>query len=197
LQPLVLLRREEQRQRLEQPFTTKLANLEGRIQIAQSKVSAQKWQLWSRVAGVAWVLAEGAMRLKGIGRRGRPRSAGVAVRGVATERGQQASAQASVDKLLSEKQALEQQHASQIADLNAKYDTQRLTLEPLELKPRKSDIEIDQVALVWLPWRVDLEGHEAPVYRAPSASSTNDVSRTTRSIEAATARTEESTPAHN
>jgi hypothetical protein len=35
------------------------------------------------------------------------------------------------------------------------------------LKPRKADIEVDRVALAWLPYRVDGEGRAEPVYATP------------------------------
>jgi len=35
------------------------------------------------------------------------------------------------------------------------------------LKPRKSDIEVDRVSLVWLPYRLDMVGKVEPVYQLP------------------------------
>lgn len=39
------------------------------------------------------------------------------------------------------------------------------------LKPRKSDVEIDHVSLVWLPFRVDADGRAEAVYQTPMTTS--------------------------
>jgi hypothetical protein len=49
-------------------------------------------------------------------------------------------------------------------------------LERFEITSRKSDIEIDEVALVWLPWRVDPQGSAAPVYSAPTREPVSEAS---------------------
>ena len=48
LEPAVSARREAERQKIEQQFSTKLSRLEDRIQAAQAKADTQKWQFWSR-----------------------------------------------------------------------------------------------------------------------------------------------------
>jgi hypothetical protein len=63
---------------------------------------------------------------------------------------------------------LEDERELKRRELDAKFNSQQLRLEPFELTPRKADVEVDQVALVWLPWRVDADGRGAPVYCAPS-----------------------------
>ena len=37
-------------------------------------------------------------------------------------------------------------------------------LAQLKTVPQKSDIEVDKVMLVWLPWRIDSKGTAEPVY---------------------------------
>jgi hypothetical protein len=48
--------------------------------------------------------------------------------------------------------------------LEVRFSPENLQLERLELKPRKADVQIDRVALVWLLWRVDSAGQAEPVY---------------------------------
>ena len=123
-----------------------------------------------------WVLVDGVLRL----RRGRRRSATTAMRGMATERGQQLSAQANLEKLIAEHQDLEQERDDQIVKLESSFDPQRLALERIELKPRKADIEVDSVELVWLPCCVDSQGHAEPLYEnsLPHSRVENEVTRT-------------------
>ncbi|MCI0493127.1 MAG: ATP-binding protein [Planctomycetes bacterium] len=162
-------RLEKDRKNLESAFAAKTAKAEANIARYQAKVSAQKWQFFARLGGVLWVVADGAMRALGKGRLGRQRSPEVAIRYAATERGQQASAQADLDKALKEQERLEQEHENELQETETKYRPENLQLEPIELKPLKSDIEIDKVVLVWLPWRVDSEGHAEAVYKMPSS----------------------------
>jgi len=165
--PRLAERRAVERQRLEQHFSKKLADLDSRIRAAEARVSTQRWQFWTRISGFFWLLIETALRLKGMGRRGRPRSPEAAIRGMASERGQQVSAQASLDKLLGEKRALEKDRDRTLAELDDKYQPEKLPLEPLVLKPRKTDIGIDRVVLAWLPYRVAAEGQSEAVFAAP------------------------------
>jgi hypothetical protein len=166
--PLAREKHEAERRRLEQQFANKISSLESRIQAAGARVAAQRWQFWTRISGFFWLLVETALRLKGMGRRGRPRSPEVAIRGMASERGQQVTAQASLDRLLADKRALEEERDRTLTELDDKYQPEKLPLEPLVLKPRKTDIEIDRVVLAWLPHRVAAEGQAEAVFAVPS-----------------------------
>jgi hypothetical protein len=42
-------------------------------------------------------------------------------------------------------------------------DPSSLELKKVDLRPRKSDIAIDRLALVWTPWSVDPEGVATPI----------------------------------
>jgi hypothetical protein len=59
-------------------------------------------------------------------------------------------------------------------------DPAALELENVDVRPRKSDIAIDRVALVWTPWRVGPEGVATPlsdVTRGSAEPSNNQVRR--------------------
>jgi hypothetical protein len=158
-------------------FAAKLSRLEDRIRAAESRAATQKRQFWTRATGFLWVLAEGAMR----SRRGRSRSATGAMRGMATEREQQVSAEANLEKLIAEKEELERERDEQLFEVDARFDAQRIGLERIEIKPRKSDIEVDSVTLAWLPWSVNEQGRAEPLYEA-SASPTKVDNENTRTV---------------
>jgi hypothetical protein len=170
LEPAISARRESERRKIEQQFATKISRLNDRIQTAEDKVATQKWQFWSRASGFVCVLVDGVMRIKG----GRRRSATTAMRGVATERQQQVTAQAALDKLIAERAELEHVRDEQLLNVDAKLDAHSLPLERIELKPRKADIEVDSVTLVWLPWGVDSQGHAEPLYEVSLPPPTMD-----------------------
>jgi hypothetical protein len=162
--PMLEARRNAEREKIEQTHAKKLADADDRLRRAQARLSTQRWQFFARLGGMAWVVADTVLSVLGKGLPGRRRSLDPAFRSVATGRGQQSNAQISVDSALQEKQALEEQHQEQLKQLEAKYNPASAGIESLELKPQKADIEVDQVSLVWLPWRIDVNGAAAPVY---------------------------------
>src|SRR5690606_24677364 len=143
-----------ERDQLTETYTKQLVKIEARIEKYQSKLNTQRWQFFARVGGVLWVVLEGVLRAMGRGRAGRPRSAGAALRYAATEHGQQATARIDLDNVLQEKQRLEESHADRLRELESTFLPENLKLEPFELRPLKSDIEVDRVVLAWLPWRI-------------------------------------------
>ena len=84
---------------------------------------------------------------------------------MATERGQQAAAQAALDKLLDEKKSLEAEREKTLADVDERLKPEQVALETLVIKPRKADVVVDRVSLVWLPFRVNATGAAEAVYR--------------------------------
>ena len=117
-----------------------------------------------------WVIADTVLSILGKGLPGRRRSLDPAFRSVATERGQQATAQVSLDKLLDEKKSLEAERDKTLADLESKFTSpSNCRSKSSSLKPRKADIEVDRVSLVWLPYRLDTHGAAEPVYQLPNA----------------------------
>jgi hypothetical protein len=153
---------------VETKHAANLADVEADIQRYRAKVRTERWQFFARVGGLVWVAAETALRALGKGRRGRPRSAGAAFGYAASEHGQHASAQTYLKNALKAKERLMQQRQSQLNNLEMKYRTDNLQLESLELKPLKSDIDVDQILLAWLPWRIDGDGAAEPVYHSPT-----------------------------
>jgi hypothetical protein len=171
LQPILAQRRDAVRKQTEDQFGKKLDAIAGRLQVAEARASAQKWQFFSKLAGFVWVIVDAVLRMKGMGGRGRARSPEVALRGVATEKGQQATAQASFDQLAKMKSDLEQERDKSLADIDARYNADTLAITPFELKPRKGDITVDHVSLLWLPFRINAAGSAEPVYELAATNS--------------------------
>jgi hypothetical protein len=161
--------RDEAREKLEAKHFAKLAKLEAEIKKHETNVSTQKWQFFAKIGSFLWMIAEFALRALGKGRRGRPRSPEVAFRQAAKERGDQSSAQIDLDEARERKKRLEQDYQQELQELDATYATSNLSLEMVEIKPRKSDVEIGRVSLVWLPWRISAEGQAEPVYQTPGS----------------------------
>ena len=65
------------------------------------------------------------------------------------DRGDISRAEARVEELEEKLQALEEELAEKIEELAEKYDPQEYPIDSFSLRPRKSDIEIEKIALVW------------------------------------------------
>ena len=61
---------------------------------------------------------------------------------------------------------MERDMKDSIEELEEKLSIDNLEYESLLLPPRKSDISIEEFAIVWLPWRVDSTGIAEPLYDA-------------------------------
>jgi hypothetical protein len=59
---------------------------------------------------------------------------------------------------------LQRQFEADTAALDRSLDTSTLSLRSVQVTPRKSDIAIGEVALVWAPWRTGADGFPAPAY---------------------------------
>ncbi|HEY2760307.1 MAG TPA: ATP-binding protein, partial [Pirellulales bacterium] len=165
----VSARREAERARVTSTYAPKLAAADADIAKQQAKASTEKWQFFAKLGSVAMVAVDAVLRAKGMGPRGRPRSASTAFSQAAKEHGEQAVVQVDLATALDNKQRLEQARDQALADVDAKYNSDTVPLARFELKPRKGDITVDQVVLLWLPFRVDGAGRAEAVYQSPNS----------------------------
>jgi hypothetical protein len=70
--------------------------------------------------------------------------------------------EAALEKLVQSEQA-------ELAKAAAPVQPADVMLDKLEVPPRKSDVDVDEVLLVWLPWRVAADGDATPAYALPDA----------------------------
>jgi hypothetical protein len=164
LGPLLQQRLIAASEKLEQSHAEKLADADDRIRRAQSRLSTQRWQFLARLGGVIWVVADTVMSALGKGLPGRRRSLNPALNSAVTERGQQSSAQLDLEKAIQDREQLGQEFQESLTKLEVDFSPGSLNIEPIELKPQKSDIDVAKVSLVWLPWRIDANGRAEPVY---------------------------------
>ena len=64
-----------------------------------------------------------------------------------------AQANARVEDITGEIQTLQSELETEIARISAEHDTGNLKLETETLKPRRTDVKLDEVALLWMPAR--------------------------------------------
>jgi hypothetical protein len=164
LSPLLEQRLRDEREKLENAYAKKLADADARIRRAEARLSTQRWQFFARVGRLAWAVADTAVSAIGRGLPGRRRSLDSALGSAASERGQQSNAQMNFDKAVEEEARLQEELQNKLVALDTDFDPRRARIEAIELKPQKSDIEVDEVSLVWLPFRIESAGNAQPIY---------------------------------
>lgn len=151
-------------EKLRKKYTPKLARLEERIRKAKQRVEEEKEQAKNQT--FQSVVSFGSSILGAIfGRKlasrtnvTRATSSVKSVGRVMDQRGDVDRAEETVEALNKELELLEQEFETETDKLEFNANPENLELTVVEIKPRKSDLSIDKVALVWTPWRVDSTG---------------------------------------
>jgi len=138
-------------------FAPKLAALQQRLSLAQSRAQVQHSQATSQTVQAA--VAVGATILGAFfGRKAasvatvtRAATALRTATRVGAEREQAAQADESAAGVQQQIDALQAQSAAAIADLKARLDPATLPIEALALAPRKGDISVGELVAAWIP----------------------------------------------
>ena len=69
-----------------------------------------------------------------------------------------ARAEARVEELRADLDALQQEFDTACDPLRGSVDPQALSVEPVPVRPRKSDLAVDGPRLAWTPWWVTPQG---------------------------------------
>ncbi|MGI9456423.1 MAG: ATP-binding protein [Aeoliella sp.] len=157
--------RDDEIDELEARYEKKLDAAQLRIDKAQAYYDEQNTQFWGRVGGFVWAIVDLILAALSGGKSGRRRSSSAtAARQAATERGQANRARQKLDAAVEAFDELEQERDQALEELRDQFDPAQLALDRVEVTPRKSDIDVDSVTLVWLPESVDADGRHVPVY---------------------------------
>lgn len=153
--------------KLRAKYETKFGRLRERIRKAEAKVETQEGQL--RDQSLRTAVSVGTSLLGALfGRRKFSTGAGRAVSGasrVSRERGDVERAKADVAALQDRLRDLEAAFETAAEELTDKFDEDAHPIEVLSLRPRKSDLQVSDVTLVWLPFQRDADG-ERPAFVA-------------------------------
>ncbi|QDT00703.1 ATP-binding protein [Adhaeretor mobilis] len=154
--------REEEKEKVREKFSSKLKRQQARVDKARSYLEEQRSQSWAKMFQFVIVLIEWIASLFG-GSKSR-RSISSSGSQASRERSQANRAEA---KLMDAEDELEElEHDQQVAleDLDIEYQPNRLPLEKIEIGPRKSDIAVDRLTLVWLPFWKHVDGRVTAAY---------------------------------
>ncbi len=157
-------------EKLRRRYAPKLASLKERMRKAQERVDREKSQL--KQHGFQTVVSLGATVLGAMfGRKtasiGTVGRAATTIRGAgrtARERGDIARAQEDVKSLHGRLQVLEEEFEEEVRQTEDILDIDSLDIEEITVRPRKSDMSVKTVGLVWAPYRVTSDGLSEPAF---------------------------------
>jgi hypothetical protein len=162
--------RDAQTADLRQRYSARLVTLQDQIRRAGERVEREKSQLTQQKMQTA--ISVGATILGAfLGRKavsvsniGRATTAVRSASRLGRESGDVDRAGDSVEILNQRLVDLQAQLDAEIAALGAQLDPATIPIRSVQITPRKSDIAVGEVALVWTPWRAGADGFPAPAY---------------------------------
>jgi hypothetical protein len=151
-------------QKLRDTTAKKINTLEGRMRTAESQLAKEKAESSSATmqAGVSvlgGILGAVFGRKAGLGTLTRGSSAIGKATGAYKQRQDVANAEAKVEGVSGEIEAIQAELEAGISKLTESYDPATIPLETESIKPAKSDVKVKKVALLWLP--CDARGEKA------------------------------------
>ena len=145
--------------------------LKKEIEAAEDLRSQHRWWFFSLVFGVMARVVE--IVLTGVfGRRSRKQVVTATAWNQAM-RSKRTAGQAKKEsnEKTAELEKLSQRAADELKQLDAGLSPAAVTLTKTDVAPRKSDVDVDEVLLVWLPWRTASDSSIKPAYGIPGAKS--------------------------
>jgi len=157
-------------QKLRRKYAPKLKSLEERIRKAEQQVEVQKSQVTQQAWSTAVSIGSGVLgalfgrKLTSATNVGRAATSMRSASKIARERGDVGRAEDTVESLQEQLVALEEEFTRESEQLRERFTDEALELKEVPIAPRKSDLTVDRVALVWTPWILDAVGMAQPAF---------------------------------
>jgi hypothetical protein len=163
-------RRDEAAGKLRERYAAKLGSLQSRLRAAEQRVAREKQE--TTFAGVQTAISVGAAVLGAfLGRKaisattiGRATTAARGAGRTAQQAGDVARANETAESIRQEIAGLEAQLQSEIDAAASAADPVTEKLEPISLRPKKTDVSVRLTGLVWLPHWKDESGRLTPAW---------------------------------
>jgi hypothetical protein len=163
-------KRDAEADALRRKFQPKLTTLQDQIRRAeerrareQSQASQQKLHTAMSV-GASILGAFLGRKTLSAGNLGRVTSAARSASRIGRESEDVERASENLEVLQQRLQALEAEFAAESARVTTAHDAANIALRAVAVTPRKSDIAIGEIALVWAPWRRSADGFPTPAH---------------------------------
>jgi len=163
-------RRDLEIEKLRKKYVTKYASIENKMRTAEERIDREKSQ--AKQATLQSVISIGSSLLGALfGRKiasrtnvGKVSSSARSMGRASQQHGDVGRAKKRLEQLNEDLAELEANCEDEITSLEEHWTVDGLKLESSEIKPRKSDIEIAPVTLVWTPWRLSDDGFAEPAF---------------------------------
>jgi hypothetical protein len=161
--------RDAEVEKLRVKYAPKQLALQERIRKAQQKVAKEQSQSSEKMMQAALSFGSsilGALTGRKLASAANVNRAATAMRAagrIGREKQDVALAEESVQALEQQFADLEAQVKSETEELQESVSPEKLPLQQIELKPKKTDISVSQVALAWLPYSIGLDGTALPL----------------------------------
>lgn len=161
--------RDTEIEKLKNKFSTKLQSLKNRIQTAEQRVQqkaedAKRHKLES-ILNIGTSLLSAVLGNK-LASKTNLSKAGTAAKSLgrtAQKQSDVARAEESLESLQQQFEELSQQFQAEVEEIENKLNAHSLELETIDIPSKKSDIRMNRLALVWIPWQVDETGIATPL----------------------------------
>ncbi len=159
-------------EKLRKRYAPQLARMQERLRIAQVRVEREKAQVGQQ--SVQTAVSVGATLIGAIFGR-KTMSAGTIGRATTSMRGVGRISREKQDVERARREALfiqeklaemEKEFQAEIAKHGVQFQPEDLGLIEALIRPRKSDIIVEKLALLWLPWKVNQDGLTEPAFHA-------------------------------
>lgn len=144
---------------LKRKYAPKLATIEDQLRRSAERVERERSQLNQQRLQSAFSIGASVLGAL-LGRRtlsaanvNRAASAARSATRIGRESGDVDRASESVEVVQQKQKDLQQQFDADAAALDTRFDATAVVLRKVQISPRKSDIAVGEVALVWAPWR--------------------------------------------
>ena len=151
-------------------FASKAEKLEERVRKAKQRVEKEQAQYehakrgsWLKMGETILGAVLGRKKV-GVGTIGKAGTAAGRMGQASKEKQDVEQAVENLEELQDELKELEVEFEDALEEAKNKYDVDAIEIESAPIKPRKSDIEVSPVELLWLPWVVDADGIAEPAF---------------------------------
>jgi hypothetical protein len=156
--------RDAEAEKLRQKFAPKLSTLQGQRQRALERVEREKGQASQQKMQAAISIGTSILgaflgrKVLSSSNMGRMGTAARSASRIGRESADVERAEGSVEQIDQRIAELNRELESTIAALDMRLDAQNIGLRQLTIAPRKSDIAVGKVMLLWTPWRIGSDG---------------------------------------
>jgi hypothetical protein len=155
------------RQRAVAEFEARSDELDKEIEAAEAERAEHRWWLFSLAFNAVSRAAE--IVITGLfGRRSRKQIVTQTLwKQAMRSRDLAAKAKKTLKDKTAARQLLQSQHEAELKLLDVPLPPSVVPIKNFDVASRKSDVDVDEVLLVWLPWRAGADGRPAPAYQLP------------------------------